>query len=295
MTNHSALRIGTRDSDISLAQTSLVANDLCRLTDCEVILVPLEDGDDVHSALRAALFDGRCDIAVHPLEDLPPADVDGVRRVMPTRQDPRDALCANGGRQLADLHQGARVGTGSVLRAAQLRRCRPDLETVEIRGAIGTQLARVHPDTGDLDAVIVAAADLNCLGMSTAITEILDIDVMAPTPGQGAIAVEFRTTIDDHLAQALRRLNDPATALAVIAERSLLARLDGRCSAPVGAHALVSDGLLTLYAVVVRPDGSEHLRHSMSIDVADNDLPNAATLGIKVADHLLDRGAAALS
>lgn len=309
MTGHLALRIGTRSSLLALTQTGTVADDLRRLTGRPVEIVPITTDGDVLTgslsqmggtgvfvtALRAALLDDRCDVAVHSLKDLPTAGVAGLQHVSPVRQDPRDALCSRAGHRLADLPHGARVGTGSPRRAAQLRLVRPDLDVVDIRGNIDTRLGRVHPETGDLDAVVLAAAGLNRIGREHAITELISVTDMAPAPGQGALAVETRNTLladDPVVRRAFDDLDDPATTLSVLAERALLARLEAGCAAPVGTHASVSDGLLTLHAVVARPDGSEQLRHQQSVEVADTSTVEAVTLGEAVADHFLALGAA---
>lgn len=306
----SPLRIGTRASTLALTQTGLVADELRRLTGREVEIVRIKTDGDVLTgslsqmggtgvfvtALRDALLDGRCDVAVHSLKDLPTARFDGLSYVTPVREDPRDALCSREQLRLADLPHGASVGTGSPRRAAQLLLARPDLTVVDIRGNVDTRLGRVDASgPGDLDAVVLAVAGLNRLGRSAVITELIDLDTMAPAPGQGALAVECRTgdlTTDASLAAAFDALNDPGTLLAVTAERALLARLEAGCAAPVGTYATVSDGVLSLRAVVARPDGSEHLRHGATTEVTDTDLTRAAALGESVADHFLTLGAA---
>ena len=310
MTPHQPLRIGTRASALALTQTGLIADELRRLTGREVEIVRIKTEGDVRTgslsqmggtgvfvtALRDALLDGRCDVAVHSLKDLPTATFDGLTYVTPVREDPRDALCSREHVRLADLPHGASVGTGSPRRAAQLLLTRPDLQVVDIRGNVDTRLGRVDASgPGDLDAVVLAAAGLNRLGRAAVITELIDLDTMAPAPGQGALAVECRTgdlTTDTSLAEAFTALNDPGTLLAVTAERALLARLEAGCAAPVGTYAAVSDGVLSLRAVVARPDGSEHLRHGGTTEITDTDLTTAAALGESIADHFLTLGAA---
>ena len=306
----SPLRIGTRASTLALTQTGLVADELRRLTGREIEIVRIKTDGDVLTgslsqmggtgvfvtALRDALLDGRCDVAVHSLKDLPTAPFPGLTYVTPVREDPRDALCSREQLRLADLPTGASVGTGSPRRAAQLLLARPDLTVVDIRGNVETRLGRVDASgPGDLDAVVLAAAGLNRLGRSAAITELIDLDTMAPAPGQGALAVECRTgdlAPGTSLAAAFDALNDPGTHLAVVAERALLARLEAGCAAPVGTYATVTDGVLSLRALVARPDGSEHLRHGGTTEVTDTDLTRAAELGVSVADHFLALGAA---
>ena len=306
----SPLRIGTRASSLALTQTGLVADELRRLTGREVEIVRITTDGDVRTgslsqmggtgvfvtALRDALQQGRCDVAVHSLKDLPTAPFAGLTYVTPVREDPRDALCSREHLRLADLPTGASVGTGSPRRAAQLLLARPDLTVVDIRGNVDTRLGRVDASgPGDLDAVVLAAAGLNRLGRSSVITELIDLDTMAPAPGQGALAVECRTddlATDSSLASALAALDDSGTHLAVTAERALLARLEAGCAAPVGTYASVSDGVLSLRALVARPDGSEHLRHGGQVEVTDTDWAGASGLGESVADHFLALGAA---
>lgn len=312
MASTPALRIGTRASALALTQTGMVADELRELTGRDVEIVRIKTHGDVLTgslsqmggtgvfvtALREALLDGRCDVAVHSLKDLPTADFEGLTYVTPVREDPRDALCSRGGLRLTDLPLGAKVGTGSPRRAAQLRLVRPDLEIIDIRGNVDTRLGRIAEASGstpggDLDAVVLAAAGLNRLGRSSAITELIDVSVMAPAPGQGALAVECRS--DDaatSLRSAFADLDDAGTHLAVVAERALLARLEAGCAAPVGTYARLVDEVLTLHAVVARPDGSEHLVHSASTEVSRGSLDGAHRLGVEVADHFLALGAA---
>lgn len=309
------VRIGTRASALALTQTGHVADALASLGGFEVETVRVRtDGDRLTgsltslggtgvfvTALREALLDGRCDVAVHSLKDLPTADPVGLALgAVPPREDPRDALCARDGLTLATLPPGARVGTGSPRRAAQLLAARPDLDVVDIRGNVDTRLGRVAPD--DLDAVVLARAGLARLGRLDAVTDLFDPDVMAPAPGQGALAVEVRA--DDAepgspLGRALAALDHTPTRLAVLAERGLLARLEAGCAAPVGAHARLAGTTLSLDAVVVRTDGSRALRRSAAVETDATDLTAAAdaavTLGAVLADELLGAGAAELA
>lgn len=321
MASTTALRIGTRGSALALTQTGMVADQLRELTGRDVEIVRIKTHGDVLTgslsqmggtgvfvtALREALLAGECDVAVHSLKDLPTADFDGLTYVTPVREDPRDALCSRGGVRLADLPTGAKVGTGSPRRAAQLRLVRPDLEIIDIRGNVDTRLGRIAEASatapaGDLDAVVLAAAGLNRLGRSAAITELIDVSVMAPAPGQGALAVECRTSdltpgetgaaASTGLRAAFGALDDAGTHLAVAAERALLSRLEAGCAAPVGTYGRLVDEVLTLQAVVARPDGSEHLVHVASTEVTLDSLDAARRLGVEVADHFLALGAA---
>jgi hydroxymethylbilane synthase len=240
-------------------------------------------------AVRQALVDGRADVAVHSLKDLPTSpDARLHLAAIPPREDPRDALVARDGATLDTLPVGARVGTGSPRRRAQIAVARPDLEIVDLRGNVDTRLARVSddPGAGGLDAVVLAAAGLSRLGRQDSATELIDPDRVMPAPGQGALAVEVRAgtagaapappssttpsstpsstpsttpSAAEALTDALARLDDPHTRAAVLAERSLLAALEAGCSAPIGALAEVEDGpepTVHLRAVLARPDGS---------------------------------------
>ena len=249
------------------------------------------------SALREALLGGEVDLAVHSLKDLPAGAAPGIAlAAVPPRDDPRDALVARDGAKLADLPAGARIGTGSPRRAAQLLALRGDLQTVPIRGNAGTRLRKVTE--GELDAVVLAAAGLARIGQQNAITQIFEPDEMLPAPGQGALAVECRDD-DPELAGLLAAVNDEASMAAAVAERSLLEALAAGCSAPVGGYAVVpsaggSGGVvppgqhrqLLMRAAVLSPDGTRALRAHGSAPAAD-----ARRLGQDLAAELLRRGA----
>nr|WP_318657490.1 hydroxymethylbilane synthase [Cellulosimicrobium composti] len=315
------LRVGTRGSALATTQTGHVARRLEELTGRDVEIVRIRTDGDVLTgslaqmggtgvfvtALREALLDGRCDVAVHSLKDLPTGQAPGLTVVTPERENPRDVLCARHGLTVTTLRRGARVGTGSPRRAAQLRSVRPDLDVVDIRGNVDTRLARALGPDADLDAVVLAYAGLARLDRLDVVSEVIDTAIMAPAAGQGALAVEVRTSsLDDPvLARALRDLDHEPTRLAVLAERSLLARLEAGCAAPVGAHALVEEDEVVLTAVVARVDGAEQLTHSARVALpAGTGSPAAARaarddaargLGTRVADALLADGAARLA
>lgn len=310
-----AIRLGTRASALATTQSGLVARRLEELTGRRVELVHVRTEGDVRTgslaslggtgvfvtALRDALLAGRCDVAVHSLKDLPTTPAPGLVVVTPEREDPRDALCARDGLTLRTLPRGARVGTGSPRRVAQLLAVRPDLDVVDIRGNVDTRLARAQGPDADLDAVVLARAGLARLGRADVVTDLLDPRVMAPAPGQGALAVEVRedALADPVLAAALRALDHAPTRLAVAAERAVLARLEAGCAAPVGTHAVVEDDVLTLTAVVARLDGAEQLRHRARVALpagsgtAADDA--ARELGVRVAEVLLADGAERLA
>jgi len=317
------VRIGTRGSALAMTQSRQVADALAAaagVAPADVELVRIRtDGDVLRgslaalggagvfvAALREAVLDGRCDLAVHSLKDLPTAPAPGlVVAATPERADPRDALCARDGLTLDALPPGARVGTGSPRRAAQLRAARPDLVVQDIRGNVDTRLGRVPglgDGPGDLDAVVLAAAGLTRIGRLDAATELLPLDVMAPAPGQGALAVECRADLlgdDGPVARALAALDHEPTRLAVTAERTLLAALDAGCSAPVGAIGLVTADAVVLDGVVVRPDGGARLHATATVrTVGAHDgatrVVDAQAAGGIVAMRLLRAGAADL-
>lgn len=307
------IRVGTRASALALAQAGMIAEAITRVSGTPADLVPItSDGDRsteslaslggtgiFASALREGLIADQCDVLVHSLKDLPTAAYPGLRvGAIPRREDARDALCARDGLTLATLPDGARVGTGSPRRVAQLRAARPDLEVVDIRGNVDTRLGRVQP--GDLDAVVLAAAGLTRLGRLDKVTELFPLHEWPTAPGQGALGVEVReqpAASSPGLADILAALNHAPSQLAAVAERSVLARLEAGCSAPVGSTAIVDDGMLLLTATVYRTDGTEQLTgsHAVVLDgTASERYTQAVELGALVGTELLADGAAEL-
>jgi hydroxymethylbilane synthase len=300
-----ALRLGTRRSALATTQSSWVADRL-RDLGVEVELVEVATEGDLDrttplaalggtgvfvSALREALADGRVDLAVHSLKDLPTAeDPRTVVAAVPVREDPRDALVARDGMTLGELPAGARVGTGSPRRRAQLEALGLGLEVVDVRGNVDTRMRTVAE--GRLDAVVLAAAGLRRLARVGEATELLDPLQMLPAPGQGALALEVRADDLDTRA-TVASLDDADARACVTAERALLAELEAGCAAPVGALAEVVEGMdgaeLSLRAVVAAPDGSAELRRSLT-----GDPDAAADLGRRLARTLLEDGAADL-
>ncbi|HUY51381.1 MAG TPA: hydroxymethylbilane synthase [Streptosporangiaceae bacterium] len=292
-----ALRLGTRKSPMAMAQSGQVARLITQRTGISVELVGLTTFGDVTradlaqiggtgvfvSALRESLLAGEIDLAVHSLKDLPVAAVPGlVLAAVPARDDPRDALVARDGAKFADLPAGARIGTGSPRRAAQLRLLRPDIRPVAVRGNAGTRLGKVG--SGELDAVLLACAGLARIGRLDAVTQVFEPDEMLPAPGQGALAVECRDA-DPAVAELLSCVDDPPSHGAVTAERALLAALQAGCSAPVGAYAAGTE-MLHLRAVAAAVDGGSAVRASASAPAGE-----AGRLGGDVAADLLRRGA----
>lgn len=298
------VRLGTRRSLLALTQSGHVAAALRDLgvevelveivTEGDVSTAPLDSlgGTGVFaSALRQALLAGEIDLAVHSLKDLPTTPEPGLTlAAIPVREDPRDALVARDGLTLGELPAGARVGTGSPRRVAQLAALGMGIETVGIRGNVDTRIRAVT--TGELDGVVLARAGLARLGRLAEITETLDPIQMLPAPGQGALAVECR--LDDiELRGLLAPLDDADTRACVVAERSMLATLEAGCAAPVGGLGEVVEGFegaeLSLRGVVCSLDGQVELRRSLVGPV-----DQAADLGIRLATILLEDGAADL-
>ncbi len=298
-----AVRLGTRGSALALAQAGKVADALRELGQ-EVELVTITTHGDTSSAaiaqlggtgvfvtaLRDALLAGDVDVAVHSYKDLPTAPAAGlVIAAVPVREDARDALVARDGLTLGELPAGARIGTGSPRRTAQLRALGMGHEVVPVRGNIDTRIGYV--DKRELDAVVLARAGLARLSRLDAITETLDPLQMLPAPAQGALALECRDDSDE--VALLKALDDPDSRVAVDAERALLAALEAGCSAPVGAMAEVVDGdhgpEVFLRGLVAALDGSDAVRLSATGPAHD-----ATGVGQRLAAELLDLGAAEL-
>lgn len=291
------LRLGSRRSPMAIAQSRQVAGMITERTGRQVEIVGVTTLGDVSraqltqiggtgvfvSALREALLGGEVDLAVHSLKDLPTGPAVGVvLAAVPPRDDPRDALVARDGAKLADLPPGARIGTGSPRRAAQLLGLRGDLRCVPIRGNAGTRLGKVGE--GELDGVVLAYAGLARIGYAHTVTQIFEPDEMLPAPGQGALAVECRDG-EPELAALLQALTDQASLAAVTAERSLLEALEAGCSAPIGAYAAGTEQL-RMRAAVISTDGSRVLRAHGSAPGAE-----AWQLGRDLAAELLRAGA----
>ncbi|MFE9726987.1 hydroxymethylbilane synthase [Streptomyces sp. NPDC005794] len=308
------LRLGTRRSKLAMAQSGLVADAVREVTGRAVELVEITTYGDVSreqlaqiggtgvfvAALREALLSGEVDFAVHSLKDLPTTQPEGlVLAAVPPREDPRDALVARDGLTFEQLPPGARVGTGSPRRMAQLnayaRSHRLEIEIVAIRGNVDTRIGFVR--SGELDAVVLAAAGLSRLGRTDEVTGFLPVDTVLPAPGQGALAIECAESSAD-LAAALAELDDPYTRVAVTAERALLNALEAGCSAPVGALAdFLADGQvvneLRLRGVVGSTDGTSLVQLSITGPVPTSH-DDAAALGRELASEMLAKGAAGL-
>jgi len=302
-----ALRIGSRGSKLALWQANHIGDRLRgaeRDVAIEIIKtlgdamqhVPFaEVGGTERDAkgmftkeIEEALHDGRIDLAVHSLKDLPtelaaPFTIAAI----PERVDPRDAFVSVQYESFEALPRGARIGTSSLRRQAQLKAQRPDLTCVEFRGNVDTRLRKLAE--GQVDAIILASAGLERLGLTAHRRECFSPLVLCPAAGQGALAIEARTG-DERTLAALAFLDDEATRYAVTVERAALAGLGGGCQVPIGIHCFAGDAGYSVVAAVAAPDGSEVLR--VALDRQRDLLPDA--LGRKVAAELLERGAARL-
>lgn len=240
--------------------------------------------------LEVAMADGRADLAVHALKDVPMEVADGFAlAAVEAREDPRDALVSNRHASLDDLPQRAVVGTSSARREAQLRERHPGLDVQPLRGDLGMRLRKL--DEGAYDAIIVAAAALRRIGLGDRIRDLIDPSVSLPAPGQGALALEVRADRAD-LVTALAPLNDTATSLATLAERAFSRTLSGSCQAAVAAYATWQEGTLWLRGLIAQRDGREVMRGEREAEVVDADF--AAALGVQLGGDLLTRGAARL-
>lgn len=293
--------IGTRTSDLALWQTNHIKAQLeaawpgliCKLETFvtkgdKTLDKPLPEigGKGLFTAeLEAALHNGRIDLAVHSLKDLPVADSDGLTvGAISSRADVRDVLVANHDWKLGTLPIGAKVGTSSLRRQAQLLQARPDLNVQPIRGNVGTRLQKVF--SGDYDAAVLAAAGLTRLGLQAHISQYLPFSVMLPAPGQGALAVQCRAA-DAHILNLLAPIDDAPTRRCVLAERAFLDGLGSGCSLPVGAYATLDGDEIQLSGLVGAIDG----RQVIELSAHGRD---PQQLGVRLAAQAYEQGAAAL-
>lgn len=298
------LKVGTRGSNLATTQAGHVRDALIAAgypaelvivrTKGDVVMAPVERiGVGVFTMeLRAALERGDCDVAVHSYKDLPTAADDRFAPIaVPPRVDPSDVLIARDGLTMDTLPAGARVGTSAPRRRSQLAALRPDLDLHPLRGNIDTRMGYVT--SGHLDAVVLAGAGLDRVGVGDRATQRFGLDEMLPAPAQGALAVECRAD-DTGAAEAISLLDHLPSRVRVTAERRLLAELEAGCTAPVGARAELDGGVLTLHAVVAAHDGSKVLRAEGTAATArhpDGPVTAADELGRRLAADLLGRGA----
>ena len=297
-----ALRIGTRGSALALWQAKSIAAELHRVADVETELVIIRTSGDKFQQtsfsemgtkgvfikeLEDALLDGRVDLAVHSMKDVPTEIPGGLTiAAVCKREDVRDALLSVGGLTLEQLRAGARVGTSSLRRQSQLFHARSDLRMLEMRGDVDTRIEKLK--RGDYDAIVLAKAGLDRLGLSKNISQVLSPDICLPAAGQGAIGIEARAG-DSGTLRVLGQLNDAETRAGVEAERAALAGLEGGCQVSIGAWGRVEGGKLILEVAVLSPDGAQRMWEK-----GWGAPEEAKAIGGKVSQTLRENGAAAL-
>jgi hydroxymethylbilane synthase len=297
------LRIATRGSALALWQANHIRERLAQLHGIDSELIRIRtSGDKFQGAsvaevseqagtkgifikeLEEALFAGTADLAVHSMKDVPTENPAGlIFPAITKREDARDCLISRDGTKLKDLASGARVGTSSLRRQAQLRHHRPNLELLDLRGNVDTRLRKVA--AGEFDAIVLATAGMNRLGASDKITEILPPEIMLPAVGQGALGIETRAD-DRETLRFVAALDDPESHEAVIAERALLRELEGGCQIPLGAWARRENGELRLEACVFSADGKEFVRKELRGRAEE-----AEKLGVGLGQILIEAGA----
>lgn len=297
-----SIRIGTRGSKLALIQTDAVSSRLKEINPSRNFEIHqiLSSGDEFPEAkidsigigaftskLEQALVDQRIDIAVHSLKDLPTVQADEVL-IIPVlkREDPRDVLVNRWYKSLLDLPKGARIGTSSTRRTAQLLHGAQDLQFMDIRGNVETRIQKSYGD--NYDGVILAAAGVKRLGMESYIAEYLSPQICTPSPGQAAIALEVRAN-DVEIIDLVNKIVDPPTSVAVQAERALLKQAGGGCNIPLGAYAILVDNSLQLFATITEPDGSLSYRVEITGDPSEPEL-----LAKTAYQALVEQGAAPL-
>lgn len=298
------LRIGARGSPLSLAQTGLARDALARALDIEagaLTIIPITTtGDRIQDRrlieaggkglftkeLDEALLDGRIDCAIHSMKDLPTKLPDGIALAcVPAREDPRDAFVSAKAKTLADLPAGARVGTASLRRQAQVLAARPDLTVATLRGNVDTRLKKI--EAGEFDATFLALSGLRRLGVDERATSVVEIDAMPPAAGQGALAITARAN-DEQTLRALATIEDPMARLEIEAERAFLAALDGSCRTPIAALARAGGGALIFLGETLTPDGKKRWRRSETIALDGAGHAEAAALGERLGRSIRD-------
>jgi hydroxymethylbilane synthase len=296
------IQIGTRGSKLALWQANWVQSQLQKQhpeISIQIVIIKTK-GDkilDVPLAkvggkglfvkeIEEALLDGRIDLAVHSMKDMPAELPEGLTiSAIPEREKSQDVLVSRLG-NLVDMPKGARIGTSSLRRAAQLLWARSDIQIEPLRGNLDTRLRKL--DAGNMDAIVLAAAGIRRLGLEHRISEYLSMDVMLPAAGQGALCIETRKD-DAKTNELMGLLDDADTRAVVLGERAFLHRLGGSCQVPIAAHGQIEDGQYTLGGLVAEPDGSRVLRSELKGPVAD-----CQTIGINLAEKLMNQGAVAI-
>lgn len=296
------IRIGTRRSALALAQSGMMQRAIAAAMNLPIEETPLIEivttGDQIQDRrlmkvggkalftkeIEEALLDGRIDVAIHSMKDVPAEQPPGLTiAAIPEREDARDAFISRDFKALEDLPHGGRLGTASLRRQAQALTLRPDLQIEMLRGNIDTRLRRAAE--GDFDAILLAASGLNRLGRAEAVRGYLSLETFLPAPGQGALALQTREGDTDH--DWVRALDDRDTRLAVAAERGAMTALEGSCRTAVGAHATVAGQTLTLTTEMLAPDGSARWRRSGQIDLTGPDAEGRArALGLELGQQV---------
>ena len=296
----SELKIGTRGSQLALFQANWVKDRLVQAhPDLKVMLVKIKTtGDKIQDAplakiggkglfvkeIEEALLQKRADLAVHSIKDIPTEFPRGLHlSVVTKREDPRDVLISKDGKSLKDLPRGAKIGTSSLRRQAQLLHFRSDLEFIPLRGNLDTRLKKLK--TMNLDAIVLALAGIKRLGFDEKITEIIPPEVSLPAIGQGALGIETRMT-DQEVEGQIRFLNDRESSIAVSAERAFLGKLEGGCQVPIAAFARIVGITLQIDGLVGTIDGKRLVRHHV-----EGPVERAESLGVELAEILLGEGA----
>lgn len=299
------IRIATRKSALAMWQAHYVKDLFAQhFPNTEVALVPMStQGDRILDTplakiggkglfikeLEVAMQNGLADIAVHSMKDVPVAFPEGFGlHCICERENPYDAFVSNVYASFDDLPQGAIMGTSSLRRQAQLKKCRPDLRIKDLRGNVNTRLQKL--DDGEYDAIILASAGLIRLNMQQRIRAQLAPEQCLPAVGQGAVGIECRND-DTVLIDMLQQLNHPTTALRVLSERAMNAKLQGGCQVPIGSFAEYTDNTLHLRALVASPNGEKVLHAQSSISCEVSNIPAAERLGESIANNLLAQGA----
>jgi hydroxymethylbilane synthase len=294
------IRIGTRGSPLALFQANWVRENLLQKNPrLEVTLTVIKTtGDKIQDAplakvggkglfvkeIEEALLEERIDLAVHSIKDVPTEFPEGLHLAAVTkREDPRDAFISKDETRLQNLRQGAKIGTSSLRRQAQLLHFRPDLEMIPLRGNLDTRLKKL--DSMNLDAIVLALAGVKRLGFDQRVTEILPVEISLPAIGQGALGIEMRVS-DSVTEPYVQALNDPDSAVCVLAERAFLKKLEGGCQVPIAAYGRKTGSTLRLEGMVATVDGKTLIRHHVTGSVEEQE-----TLGMKLAEILLDMGA----
>jgi hydroxymethylbilane synthase len=294
------LRIGTRGSQLALFQANWVKEKLAQAhPHLKVTLIKIKTtGDKIQDAplakiggkglfvkeIEEALIQKRIDLAVHSIKDVPTELPEGLYlSVITKREDPRDVFISKDGIRLKDLPRGAKIGTSSLRRQAQLLHFRDDFVMIPLRGNLDTRLKKLK--TLNLDGIVLALAGVRRLGLEERVTEVIPTEISLPAIGQGALGIETRKG-DEEVEETTRFLNDPESSIAISAERAFLKRLGGGCQVPIAAFGRIEDSTLKIDGMVGTIDGKRLIRHH-----AEGTVEEAESLGIKLAEILLSKGA----